>query len=748
VVSAAAGSGKTSTLAARFLALVEAGLPADSILTVTFTNAAAIRMKREIVAILREAGRYEDAQLAETGPIQTLHSYCERLLRENAVDAGLDPAFTVGDDRVSQWILLAIRESVAALARRHSDYETLVRSFAGEGTWDAQTRRLLWPHRSLVATVRSLLEHLRSWTFPPEWFEHHYASAESVMALWQERLPPRFGLDPAASPEELESGLMKTLRARSVEDDALWDAARSTSVTVRFCLEVWRRLEVRFAAERTLDYAALERRAVQLLTDDPELRQRLRHRYRAAMVDESQDLNPVQHALLRALDPEDLLFVGDRQQSIYSFRNADVDEFTRQSVRCQTLHLSRNFRAEPPLIRLVNRVFEKQWGEDYLVMSPPNGTSTEAGAEFDLDGPAQMPKSGDLYAGFERWEVPSQGWYDAVAAGVLQLIDEGTPAREIAVLVRSADDARQVKRALSGADVATELVAGDFFLQRMEVRDLANILQLFVSPDDDFAALATLGGPGVGLSLDALVLLAKRREVLSELKRPDLDLEPADTERVRQFLGWFEPLQRDSDRRAAWELLGALFADSPLLENLAARADDGAALDAVRRLLRAAAERPEYGPDDMVRWIRDEQQMPNRERNRPTDEDESTGVTIMTLHAAKGLEFPTVVVASPSKYPKVNSGQVSYDAHSGCVVARYPNQPSSVAERALKQLRLMAELDEHARLLYVAMTRARRRLCIAVCGPRDAQDRSFSVLLRNALGKDPLPGEIRRSLAN
>ena len=114
VVQAGAGAGKTRVLVERFLRhVIEDKYGADEILTITFSRKAAAEMKRRIVTALRDAGRWEDAQIAETGPIQTIHSFCERLLRENSLVAGLDPQFEVLDEVDSvAWLEEALQESL------------------------------------------------------------------------------------------------------------------------------------------------------------------------------------------------------------------------------------------------------------------------------------------------------------------------------------------------------------------------------------------------------------------------------------------------------------------------------------------------------------------------------------------------------------------------------------------------------------------------------------------------------------
>ena len=160
VVRASAGTGKTTTLVARYLRLVTLdGLRPDQILTVTFTRKAAAEMKRRIVSALVAGGLRDEAQIAETGPIQTIHGFCERVLRECSVDAGLDPDFNILDEtEASRRMKGAIQEAIASFVEMPLADELLER-LAGKRNYMGNS-----PHSMLEDSIRDVVGRLRGST--------------------------------------------------------------------------------------------------------------------------------------------------------------------------------------------------------------------------------------------------------------------------------------------------------------------------------------------------------------------------------------------------------------------------------------------------------------------------------------------------------------------------------------------------------------------------------------------------------
>ena len=184
VVRASAGTGKTTTLVARYLRLVtQDGLSPDQILTVTFTRKAAAEMKRRIVHALVSEGLRDEAQIAETGPIQTIHGFCERVLRECSVDAGLDPDFKILDEtEASRLMRAAIQEAIASFAEMPLA-EDLLERLAGKRNYMG-----ISPHSMLEDSIRDVVSRLRGSTASLSDLRENYKDAATLEAYWRKAI--------------------------------------------------------------------------------------------------------------------------------------------------------------------------------------------------------------------------------------------------------------------------------------------------------------------------------------------------------------------------------------------------------------------------------------------------------------------------------------------------------------------------------------------------------------------------------
>lgn len=737
-VSAAAGAGKTSVLVGRYLRhVLEEGISPDGILTITFTRKAAAQMKERIVNALRERGALAEAQIAETGPIQTIHAFCERLLRENAVAAGIDPEFDILSDAQSSRLMgEAIRDAVAASLEEAPQAEALISSLAGQGSFG----RSRSPYARLELAVESVLQDLRGCGNRLEDLTASHASPEALETHWLERLleelpeAVREGFQTAEG--DLQSRLATAWKTatnhvppwvRTRWDDKVEARALSHACgLVQLATEAWWRLERRMEEMQRLDFVALEARAVDLVARSETVRHRLRNRFRVVMVDEAQDLNPVQYELLRSLDCEREMIVGDVQQSIYGFRQADVKLFEKRAA-AGSQRLSKNFRSEAGVLRFVDFVFGSLWSSYTPMGEKPR---------FDLD----LFDEPD-YTGVELWEYPARD-HAVTAEYVSQILDEGVESRDITVLTRDSFGASEVLRALEGRGIEARIAGGsERFYTRMEVRDLANALRAASDPYDDFALLACLRSPMAELSLDSIVMLGRSKPVFEALANfvPPLD---EDVPKLKRFLEWFLPLTGYADRLSAWEVMGSIFAKSDYLTTIAGRRNHAQLLANVRKLLALAGEEPELGPFDFAERIRAIQDIRHKEGDAPAFEDDSALVTIMTIHKAKGLEFKVVVLPQTHKNLITQNPEVIADGRIGMVATKF-DRGESLFYRFLADRRKERARDEELRVLYVAMTRARERLCVALYPPASAD--SASRRLRGIVGdKPPVGVRVRR----
>lgn len=737
-VIAAAGAGKTFVLVERYLRHVQdEGLLPDQILTITFTKKAAAEMKTRIVRRLRAKGLYNEAQIAETGPIQTIHSFCERLLRENALEAGLDPQFEImGEAQASRLTVECIREALASSLDEEPDAEGLIRFLAGKRPGFGENKS---PYGILEDALTKVLQDLRSSPFSRNEISDQHGDVSSLSRFWEQKVRE------ALSPETLDllDGNDGDLNARiqlackqsripvpawakgKGDASAEQQALQHTCGLVQLACAAWWRLDREMNGRQTLDFAALEIRADRLLTNSEVTRARLREQYRVVMVDESQDVNPIQYKLLKQLGSERTMMVGDAQQSIYGFRQADVRLFQQRSAATSTKRLSKNWRSAPGILNFVDTVFGRLWGAEYRPMN------------LDV-GPMNLDT--DSSPSFEGVEIWRQAPKDPVATArfITQLIDDdGVKPNDIAVLVRDSQGALSMQQALSKAGIANRITGGsERFYTRLEVRDLANTIRALTDPYDDFALLSTLRSPMVGLALDSIAMLGLHSPVVEELT----SFEPPLTEdipRLATFLAWFSPLQKIADRLSAWEVLAEIFAQSDYLPALARRANADQTLANARKLLTLAAQEPELGPLEFAEQIREIQDLRHKEGDAPADDDDAPMVRITTIHKAKGLEWPVVVVPQTDKKLAGRAREVIVDPSQGLVATKF-GRNASLMHKLLTENRKRREDEEEKRVLYVALTRAQERLCICIMPATNTA--TASKLLSGVIDPERMPG--------
>ncbi len=715
-VQAAAGSGKTKTLVARYLRFVtEDGLRPDQVLTITFTRKAAAEMKERIVKSLRESGRNEAAQVAETGPIQTIHGFCERMLRENSIFAGIDPNFQVMDEGVSSHIReVALRLELQSEFTDNPWVEALVNARAGHREWRGSGGLL----DSLSKNIAHILAKLRGTTQSREQLIAIYADPDHLSRYLIETVEARgFG----SVGEEIRALL--TFGGESTKGVTERQALENACGLMHIALSVWTRMEHEMDRLQEFDFSELERRAVRLLETSEPARDRIQNQYHAVLVDEAQDLNPMQYRLIESLNLNSEMLVGDPQQSIYSFRQADPGQFIFRSQTTTTLRLSSNFRSSKEILDFVDRLFEKFW-PDYNSMSG------------NLADPGKV----------EAWKLLE---YDTelVADMVQTAVSHAVEGKEVAVLYRKIFRAKQLPAALAKRGIPSRIIGGrDGFFGRLHVRDLANTLQALAEPESDFALLTLLRSPIVGVTLDGVVLLAAHRKrenmpVYLALENPT-NLSPEDQAKLVTFREWFEPLRVIADRLSAWEVISEVLRKSPYLEKIARQPHGIQAIANIRKLLIMAVEMRELGPIEFAEYIRTIKDLRSKEGDAPAVDDDKDTVQILTIHKAKGLEFDAVVMADLFDRQAKAAGEsgILVDQDSGLIFPKF-GQSTSEGYRWYQARVLQHQQAEEQRVLYVAMTRAKRFLFVAANPDLNSDHNPFAQKIANLIemnkGGDP-----------
>jgi ATP-dependent exoDNAse (exonuclease V) beta subunit len=739
-VSAGAGTGKTAVLVERVVrAVTERGLDVDSILVITYTRRAAGELRTRIRAALAERGRHDLARELDGAWISTIHGFCARLLRAYPLAAGLDPHFRELDEAQAAVLRSeAFGEALAEFCAR--DEPQRLELLATYGS-DRLRRMLTSVYETLRAAGRELdlavaarpelgerVDELRTaasaLVSDPEATEAQQKTAAELLELLARDLRPDrlMGLTGFKARGDRAAAYCEALGA--VEQAALDEAAARDRILLQELLTLFaERYAQAKARESALDFEDLQLEARDLLKSQPELRERERARFRSILVDEFQDTNRLQTEIVDLLrTPQtELFFVGDEFQSIYGFRHADVQVFRerREAVE-QPLSLTLNYRSRPEVLAAVNQLFGSHFGGEFQELA--------AAAEFPdpvFGHPVEL-----LVTEKESYKDSGVHWRRgearAVARRVRELVDSGaaTPG-EIVLLFAAGTDAEWYEDELRRAGLPTYRATGKGYFGQQQVVDLLMYLRLLQNRYDDTALLSVLASPLVGVSNDALALLrrvASRRPLFTGLEH---SLPPGLAERderlMRAFRQRYDRLVEAMPRLSLERLCEQIVAEHDYDLAVLAQWDGRRRYANIRKLARLARSYEELrGPDveGFVRFVAEQEAVGARELEAVAEEEGADAVRLLTIHAAKGLEFKVVIVAdagrdrvppSPDEILALPDGRFGFRV-ADPVTAR---RRGAFDYEAVKEARQEAERAERLRLYYVAMTRAKERLIVS-----------------------------------
>ena len=740
-VSAGAGTGKTKVLVERFVrAVCERRLSIDSVLVITYTERAAGELRTRIRERLLDVGRHDLARDIDRAWISTIHGFCSRLLRSHPFEAGLDPRFRVLDE--AQARVLRSEAFRAALTR-----------FCGDR--DPERLRLLATYGSerLATMLAGVYERLRSAGRPLALARHDgsrlgsalaalRACAEATLAQVEVEAEGRADVERAL---ELASGSpsvenlldLSELRVSGdhserfaaygealagVESAALDEIAARDRDLLQELLEAFdQAYRDAKARESALDFEDLQLLARKLLARDADVRERTRWRFRSVMVDEFQDTNRLQCELIDQLACEELFFVGDEFQSIYRFRHADVEVFRdRRAASEGVLALTQNYRSRPEILGVVNRLFGTEFGVDFEpLVAAGRFPEPLFGAGVEL---LVIDKSA-YRDGPVHWRIAEARH---VARRVRELVAAGecTPG-EVVLLFAAGTDAERYEHALREEGLPTHRAAGRGYFGQQQVGDLVAYLRLLQNRYDDEALVTVLASPFVGVSNDALVLLrraAGRRPLFSGLeRRPPADVGARDHRLFEAFRQRYGRLTRASERFGLERLCEQILVEHDYDLAVLTRWDGQRRYANLRKLARLARSYEELrGPDveGFIRFLRDQEAAGAKEIEAAAEEEGSDAVRLLTVHAAKGLEFKVVVLADAGRIPPSPSPDEILCLPDGRFGFRVVNPATGERVGAfgweeVREAERAAEQAENRRLLYVAMTRAIDRLLVS-----------------------------------
>ena len=742
-VSAGAGTGKTRVLVERFVrAVCDEGFDIDSILVITYTEKAAGELRSRIRAGLVERGRPDLARELDGAWISTIHGFCHRLLRSHPFAAGVDPRFRVLDE--SQGRVLRGEAFAEALSAFSSDEDPArLRLLAVYGV-DGLRRMLTGVYETLRSAGRELVLELGERPSlsarVEEFLDAARCLADDVGSTASQRDTARQGLAYVDANLRADRFFdLGDLRLRG-ERAATYEEARklveqaALDELAAADRELLQELLAGFAAayqeakdqESALDFEDLQLRARDLLRENAAIREREQLRFRSIMVDEFQDTNRLQCELIDLLaagvGAPELFFVGDEFQSIYGFRHADVQVFRERRAQAGSgvLPLTMNYRSRPEVLAVVNHLFDTDFGDEFQPLA----------ASGDFPDPVFGPPVELLvtdkasYSGTDvHWR---RGEARAIARRIRDLIDAGDAnPSEIVLLFAAGTDAEWYEEELRALGIATYRSTGRGYFGQQQVVDLLAYLRLLQNRYDDEALVSVLASPLVGVSNDALVLLrraAPKRPLFTGLERelPE-GLSERDVQLLRAFRQRYDRLAGAFSRLSLERLCERIVAEHDYDLAVLSRWDGRRRYANLRKLARLARSYEELrGPDveGFVRFVRDQEALGSRELEAVAEEEGGDAIRLLTIHAAKGLEFKVVVVADAGRDkapPPSDEILALSDGRFGFRVADpFTSERRGVyAYEAVKEARKAEERAERLRLYYVAMTRAIDRLIVS-----------------------------------
>ncbi|MHC1772860.1 MAG: UvrD-helicase domain-containing protein [Flexilinea sp.] len=796
IVTAGAGSGKTHTLVARYLTLLEEGLMPDEIAAITFTEKASremkFRVRRELDEITKtniNPATREDwldrINAMDSAYIGTIHGLCSRILRVQFAEAGIDPCFQVLDENrgsiikvelVDDWLEKMAEQEVyhrlfselkvndikrilfGMLAKRQEAQEILANPIdivhsINKSVEEIFENRKVREAVILIASMNlpeiiadagenlagQLKDFLQLWGKAESAYTH--GNSLECLRILQTAYSEKMKLNSGKSGSETKQAL-KSIREVLDKDwkdllnkncqipsDADEKSNQELTGSMQFAFQgLLASYRKTLSQQAALDFDDLEEKTL-IILQNPEVRKKLQKQFKAVLVDEFQDTNDRQRRLVETLagSPGCFFAVGDARQSIYRFRGADVSVFraVRNSIKMQgglLVDLDETYRTHSELLAVSGDFLQRIMGKednpqkDYEIPFSPlipvkmtSGQQKAPHLEFllgfdpDFSGRGRKAAAGLLTARLNEWKGTGiiRSWDDAV------------------LLFRASGGFTNYEEALENAGIPFVTVSGKGFYDRPEIRDVLNMLKAITNPLDDLAMAGLLLSPAFGLSKDALYQLrwsgspgsiSQTREpshLFESLQGdlPGLAIRDRQTAvRSRRILNELIPLP---GRVSVEDLLTRLIFLTGYRTLLAAE-PNGRLWRNLDKLVSDAQKSGIIAVNDFLEYIQNLNDAGAREGEAPPDD---VGVVrLMTIHKAKGLEFPVVILADAG-YNRVNWGEPFI------LSQRYglniKTDPESLGYKFAVKDEKDYEDAEAKRLLYVAMTRARDKLIIS-----------------------------------
>jgi ATP-dependent helicase/nuclease subunit A len=792
LVTAGAGTGKTTVLTSKYLRLLEERRATiGEIVAITFTKKAAAEMRErirdEIRARVKTAETLADAAfwkdnlfLLENARIGTFHSFCLGLIREHPLEAGIAPVTGVlGEGETAIFTGEAIETMVTGYMKAPDttvpDKQILLEILLDFG-WEGFQRDLREVYRTIreggipfpevvrhgirgletacancpftvdqiIAEMEALLDFSRTAPLTER--------AGEVLASLREEWPAYrddlTGADRLNESLPALAGLIKVLpknmpntikeRVVHIRDmiDAVFIRLLDEEVLRRFPVfgDMLIRLDAIYSRTKRelgyLDFSDQLSLARDLLRNYPAIAAEVRAGIRYLLVDEFQDTNSLQMDLITLLLGEGyqggrLMVVGDIKQSIYRFRGAEADlmlqlESGLQARQGHLIPLTHNYRSAPQVIGFVNAISGSVFRDEPFPYEPLVAAS--AGSPGDIE----FILSGDPTGRATEARMIARRIRQLVEPAPESEMPEQVAYGDIAILFRVKTAIPVYQKALQELGIPYYTASGGDFYQCPEVRDQLNLLRITLNRYDGVALLGLLTSPYAGVSDESLLWLAGGGDLVTAFYSHDHFAPEINIDERQRLIRFRKLLNLLSEQREYLGIPGIIRIALDYChyrETLWAFPDAGQRLANLEKLLVKADEFIAKGFHDLRRflaYIEELEEVEVMEGEAPTQLETGNVVRLMTVHRAKGLEFPVVFLPDlDRRFKRGITGRMAYHKAVGYGFGvKYGENETGygTAWEEIKKLNRHEELAELKRILYVALTRAKQRLILVGSG--------------------------------
>lgn len=691
-ISASAGTGKTTRLVGEYLKVLKENpdLDVDNIVAITFTKKAAKEMKERIrIELTKEYEEKQEQRWLDLRSnlnfawISTIHSFCERILKENAVFIPIDPGFQVLTGMRHNALLE--REIIKFVANKLDsqdeavDFEELLKYFGLNG---------------VISLFKKAILSKR--------YELFYGDLPGNQTLTDD-------LEKSREIKEM------TEKFKSKFDEFF---------------EIYRN---RMFEEAKLDFESLLFETYELLRNKEFIRQRYVRRFKYIFVDEFQDTNELQKKIIDLLhEPSKnfVLFVGDPKQSIYKFRGADVTVFTRTEKEdfddSQKEVLEKNYRSHPDLVEFFNRFFPKvlEGGKELFKISySPSFTGRTRDDFKEIEGKrVKILNLNEEIEGLKEQEIEAK----LIARFIINRVNNGKNSfKDFVILLRKfKGDIHYFTKVFDEYSLPYYVVSSGGFYDRPEITAIISFLNILNDPFDNQSFTALLLSPFFKMSFDELMHLKGTEQRIYEALRK------SDDENIKRFLGLHSEYMKLKEVVSVGELVEMIINDMDYLAKLAFFKDSERMIINVKKFVEISKDLSNEGYSLREFVSQMKRYSPDEEGEASLESEEGDVVRIMTIHKSKGLQFPVVIIPRIFGTSRDSKESIIYDdsviesgEKRGVIYLNPLKEQKDGWLSDLARIESSKDQEEEKRILYVAMTRAEEELVL--CGIKNNNKRSL-----------------------